>query len=306
MSSQPRRRRRRWLRPRNFVLAAILIVIVAGVAVSIFGQLPVGGDSNDEDADEALGRQATVERRNVRITVGAVGNIEPARSDRLVFSTLGELASVDVDAGDQVQLGDLLASLDSGEQALAVTQAEEALLTAQLDLAELLEGPSADDLLLAQLALTDAEENLAELLEFPDPEREVALRQGLISAQTQLSEAGERLADEESGVSAEALATATAAFQRAEASLLRERKSYEDFLAGPSELEVATAQTTLKHEEELLEEYEDSSRTTQTDIDLQQLKVIQARENLESLTAPVDESDKRQRAAAVTAAEQGS
>ena len=209
MSRQPRRRRRRWLRPRNFVLAAILLVIIAGAAIATFGQVPIGGGPEREDEDTTLGRQATVERRDVRITVGAVGNIEPARSDKLVFLTNGELASLDVDAGDQVQLGALLASLQSSEQDIAVTGAEEALLTAHLDLAELLKDPDADDLLLAQLALTDAENNLAQLLEFPDPEREITLRQGLISAQTQLSEAAERIAEEEGGVSAEALATAT-------------------------------------------------------------------------------------------------
>ncbi len=216
----------------------------------------------------------------------------------------GKLARVLVAPGDLVDAEQLLAELDAADLEQALLEAEEALESANLDHSTLLEAPDPDDLLLAQLALAEAESALARLRDFEDPKTEVMLRSSLLTSERSLRQAQTRLTDLEGGASAEQLAAATASFQRAEASWLSERESYDDFLSGPTDLQLETARLTLKQAEEKLEDFRDSSRTTQTDIDLQELVVIEAREALAELEAPVSEAEKRRRAVSLAAAEQ--
>ena len=214
------------------------------------------------------------------------------------------MAEILVAPGDRVADGHLLARLDAADQLESLKEAEQSLEVASLDHLALLEPADPDDLLLARLALLEAENALARLQDFGDPQREIALRQQLLSSQRGLQLAQQNLAEQEGGPTAGQITAATATFQRAESNWLRERQSYQDFLDGPSELVLETARLTLKQAEETLAEFEDSSRTTQTDIDLQALVVIEARERLAELEAPISESERRQRAASLAAAQQ--
>ena len=298
--SRPRRLRRILLRGG---IAIVLLAAVAAAAV-YFGPFGFGPGSEDSETEVQLGRDVTVERGDLVRVVSAVGNVAAATSDELAFEVSGKLARVLVAPGDVVESGQLLAELDATELEQALLEAEESLESANLDHATLLEPPDPDDLLLAQLSLAEAESALARLRDFEDPKTEVTLRSSLLTSERSLRQAQARLTELEGGATAEQIAAATAQFQRAEASWLSERESYDDFLSGPSELALETARLTLKQAEETLEDYRDSSRTTQTDIDLQELVVIEAREALAELEAPVSEAEKRRRAVSLAAAEQ--
>lgn len=298
--SRPRRLRRILLR------GGIALALLAAVAVAAvyFGPFGFGPGSEDSEAEVQLGRDVTVERGDLVRVVSAVGNVAAAKADELAFEVSGKLARVLVAPGDVVESGQLLAELDATELEQAQLEAEESLESANLDHATLLEPPDPDDLLLAQLSLAEAESALARLRDFEDPKTEVMLRSSLLTSERSLRQAQARLTELEGGATAEQIAAATAQFQRAEASWLSERESYDDFLSGPSELALETARLTLKQAEETLEDYRDSSRTTQTDIDLQELVVVEAREALAELEAPVGEAEKRRRAVSLAAAEQ--
>ncbi|MCY3694276.1 MAG: efflux RND transporter periplasmic adaptor subunit [Chloroflexi bacterium] len=298
--SSPRRLRRILLR------AGIALALLAAVAAAalFFGPFGFGPGSEDPESDVQLGRAVTVERGDLARVVSAVGNVAAAKADELAFEVNGKLARVLVAPGDVVESGQLLAELDAADLEQALLEAEESLESASLDHATLLDPPDPDDLLLAKLSLAEAEAALARLRDFEDPQTEVMLRSSLLTNERSLRQAQAKLTDLEGGATAEQIAAATARFQRAEASWLSERESYEDFLDGPSDLQLETARLTLKQAEEKLEDYRDSSRTTQTDIDLQELVVIEAREALAELEAPVSEAEKRRRAVSLAAAEQ--
>ena len=298
--SRPRRLRRILLRT-GIALALLTAAVTAGL---YFGPFGFGPGSEDSEAEVQLGRDVTVERGDLVRVVSAVGNVAAAKADELAFEVSGKLARVLVAPGDVVESGQLLAELDATELEQALLEAEESLESANLDHATLLEPPDPDDLLLAQLSLAEAESALARLRDFEDPKTEVMLRSSLLTSERSLRQAQARLTELEGGATAEQIAAATAQFQRAEASWLSERESYDDFLSGPSELALETARLTLKQAEETLEDYRDSSRTTQTDIDLQELVVVEAREALAELEAPVGEAEKRRRAVSLAAAEQ--
>ena len=299
-SSRPRRRRRVLLR--SGIALAVLAVIA--VVVVLFGPFGLGPGARQPESELQLGRDLSVERGDLVRVVSAVGNVAAAQADDLAFEVPGNLARVLVAPGDVVESGQLLAELDAADLEQALLEAEEALESANLDHATLLEPPDPDDLLLAQLALSEAESALARLRDFEDSQTEVSLRSSLLTSERGLLQAQTRLTELEGGATAEQIAAATARFQRAEASWLSERESYDEFLTGPSELKLETARLTLKQAEETLEDYRDSSRTTQTDIDLQELVVIDAREALAELEAPVSEAEKRRRAVSLAAAEQ--
>ena len=287
---------------RSGIALAVLAVIAA--AAVFFGPFGLGPGARQPESELQLGRDLSVERGDLVRVVSAVGNVAAAQADDLAFEVTGNLARVLVAPGDVVESGQLLAELDAADLEQALLEAEEALESANLDHATLLEPPDPDDLLLAQLALSEAEGALARLRDFEDPQTEVSLRSSLLTSERGLLQAQTRLTELEGGATAEQIAAATARFQRAEASWLSERESYDEFLGGPSELALQTARLTLKQAEETLEDYRDSSRTTQTDIDLQELVVIDAREALADLEAPVSEAEKRRRAVSLAAAEQ--
>ena len=298
--SRPRRIRRILLRTG----LALLVLAAAAAAILYFAPFGIGPRSEAPAEELQLGRDVAVGRGDLDQVVSAVGNVAAAQTDELTFEVNGILARALVAPGDVVAAGQLLAELDAADLEQALIEAQDSLETATLDHATLLEPADPDDMLLAQLALAEAESALTRLREFEDPKTEVDLRNSLLTSERGLRQAQARLTDLEGGATAEQIAAATAAFQRAEASWLRERESYDEFLSGPSELELETARLTLKQAEETLEDYRDSSRTTQTDIDLQELRVIEAREKLAELEAPVSEAEKRRRAISLAASEQ--
>lgn len=290
-----------WRRWRWRLLGGFVLIAGAIAAVQLLG---FGPGRDDSGPRPEYGRSIEIVRGDLVISVGAVGNVKASRSDGLQFESQGILAEILVAPGDRVAEGQLLARLDAADRLESLEEAEQSLEVAGLEHLALLEPADPDDLLLARLALLEAENALARLQDFGDPERDIALRQQLLTSQRGLLLAQQNLAEQEGGPTAGQITAATAAFQRAESNWLQERQSYQDFLDGPSELVLETARLTLKQAEETLAEFEDSSRTTQTDIDLQALVVIEARERLAELEEPISESARRQRAASLAAAQQ--
>jgi len=69
--------------------------------------------------------------RTVRVTLGDVrqvltvpGDVTPAQTENLYFSAAGRLVEVNVQAGDQVTVGQTLASIDPNPLKLALAQAQ--------------------------------------------------------------------------------------------------------------------------------------------------------------------------------------
>jgi len=101
------------------------------------------------------GQEVEIERQLVEVTrgdlmlsVSADGNLSFPRYRKLAFNTSGTVAKVNVEEGNRVTEGQVLAKLDTGALALALTQTQAAMAQARLARAQ------------AQLALEEAEHNL--------------------------------------------------------------------------------------------------------------------------------------------------
>lgn len=78
----------------------------------------------------------TVTRGPMSSTVSAEGTVAAATTDNLSFTGSGTVTAVDVQAGDTVKTGQVLATIDSSNLSATVASAQSALATAQAKLAD--------------------------------------------------------------------------------------------------------------------------------------------------------------------------
>ncbi|HEV7722722.1 MAG TPA: HlyD family efflux transporter periplasmic adaptor subunit [Iamia sp.] len=128
---------RRPVRRRLAAAAAAGSIALAGVA---------GAGVVAADTDDPTGlRTAEVAHHRVVETLDLTGTVEPVAQASVAFPTDGTVATVEVAPGDEVEVGQVLATLDTADLADAVVAATEALAVAQLSLEQALAGETVTD-----------------------------------------------------------------------------------------------------------------------------------------------------------------
>ncbi len=102
-----------------------------------------------------------IDRGSIANTVSATGSIEPEAEVTLSFSGVGRVESVLVSAGDSVAKGQLLATLDADDLALALAQANVTLEISRAQLAKLQKPVERNDVVAAQAAIQVAQAGVA-------------------------------------------------------------------------------------------------------------------------------------------------
>lgn len=143
---------------------------------------------------------------NVPAVVTASGKVLPARWANLSFQTGGALIDLNVQSGDRVTAGDIIARLDEADAQLAVSQAEAALATAR-----------------AQLAQIKAEVR---------PEQVTAAEEAVKAAEANVQNATAQLAQIQAGARPAELAAAEADVSRAAAEVVFAQQAYDGVVAG--------------------------------------------------------------------------
>jgi len=103
---------------------------------------------------------ATVSRGSLQATVSAAGTIAAQTQVAVQFLNSGQVKAVNVKVGDQVKVGQVMASLDTAELEAAVAYAQASLDKAQADLASTQKGPLASEVKAAEAALASAQATL--------------------------------------------------------------------------------------------------------------------------------------------------
>jgi multidrug efflux pump subunit AcrA (membrane-fusion protein) len=106
----------------NWALGALCLLVVVLAITS------VGSSSADSAAAQ---RTATVERGVVQSTVSGNGSLEAAQQAELDFGASGEVIEIDVEAGQKVSKGDVLARIDSSSARASLASAEAQLAEAE-------------------------------------------------------------------------------------------------------------------------------------------------------------------------------
>jgi HlyD family secretion protein len=140
--------KRRWI----YLGVALAVIAIGALA---YRQWALSRQTNTTTV-----QTATVELGTVSSTVDAAGTIEVPRSASLTWQTSGTVGSVNVEVGEVVHEGDVLMELAPDSLSSTAIQAQADLLAAQQDLADLLAGPTEQDLAAAQLRVANARDAL--------------------------------------------------------------------------------------------------------------------------------------------------
>lgn len=165
------------------VPSLLLLVVVGGIAF-LFASTP---DSAVAQTDNA----PTVEQRDVNVVVDGTGVITPERTLFLTFRTGETVAAVNVEVGDTVSTGDVLAQLVTDDLQLQVDLAQEGVNGNQANYDSLLEEPTALELAQANASIASAQASLASAILAQDTSDEQILVScaGLLNAEDALETA---------------------------------------------------------------------------------------------------------------------
>ncbi|OGO10073.1 MAG: hypothetical protein A2Y93_02735 [Chloroflexi bacterium RBG_13_68_17] len=144
------------MRKRRLIILGVALAVVAGAT---FGYLRWAA-SAQSDTEEV--QTATVVLGTVAASIDAGGTLAAPQVETLTWGASGIVAPVSVAVGDTVPAGNLLMTLDPESLDASSVEAQATLLTAEADLADLLDGPSATALAAAELRLANARQALDE------------------------------------------------------------------------------------------------------------------------------------------------
>lgn len=193
-------------------VVTILLVLILVIAGTIF-TLQI--TAQEKEAPEPDYEVIVVEHGEIISTVSATGSIEPEAQVDLLFKGAGRIAEVLVQEGDQVEAGDLIATLESDDLEIALAQAQVNLAIALAQQAKLLSGAT-------ELDLETAEANVA------------SARAGLASAEAALESAQAAYNDLVAGPSEDEKQAAAATLERARIVRDQAQAAYDQVAGAPN------------------------------------------------------------------------
>ncbi len=138
-------------RKRTWIIIGIVVVLIVGGIILI--------TNNQQSAAQAAARAnvqlGRVSRATLLSTVDTSGSVTPESKVTLSFGTSGPVSKVNVQAGDHVKKGDVLAELDTTNLQLQIAQQQQALLSQQAAYSMTIQ-PDPDAVKSAQLAFNSA------------------------------------------------------------------------------------------------------------------------------------------------------
>jgi len=148
-------------KPRNIPQMMVGLLFVTGIVLGAFwGFREWYADDGSTDSVPTF-EQVTVELGNIATTLTTSGTAVARKSAELNFGSSGVMETVEVELGDQVDEGDVLATLDDRDAQNGLIIAQNNLLEAELRLSQLLEAPSEAVLSEAEKTISSAMSQIA-------------------------------------------------------------------------------------------------------------------------------------------------
>ena len=166
-------------------------------------------------------------------TVVASGEVIPAHKAEMSFTTAGRVQTMTVEVDEEVQPGEVLATLETAEIEAQIVQAEAALAVSQASLAQVQAGARPEEIAAAQEALA-------------------AAQAGVSAARANLASAQAALAKLKAGPKPEELTAAKAAMEKATVALQLAQSEYDKIAwqdgIGATQQAVALQQASIEYE----------------------------------------------------------
>lgn len=222
----------------NKKLVAILLMVIV-----LVGSVVVYTTSGTVVEPEAQAAPVTTVRpSNV---VSAEAFVVPLKEAEMSFETSGRVVAVDVEAGDLVTKGQVLAQLDDTSHRAKLAEAEAGLAEAQASLADVQAGVTPQEIAQAEASLARAEAVLAELLAGPTAEE-------MAEAEARVEIARANLTKVLAGSRDEDIQAAASRMMQAEAEVRLKQADYDKFVYGDPQVAepygVALQRATLDYE----------------------------------------------------------
>lgn len=222
------------------VLAALLgVLVVAGGGLFAYQRFFAPAPP------APLGQVVPVERGTVSASVSATGSVVATRQAKLVFANSGRIKEVLVNVGDHVTAGQPLGSLLADTYQVKLDTARSQLAAAQVKLAQLTEGATAEDVAAAQAAYDAAAAKLSDLQAGPTQADLAAAQSALAQAQSTYADASAKLRTLQAGATDADRSSAAAAVQSGQNALDAAQAKLDQLQAGPTPEDVTAAQATL-------------------------------------------------------------
>lgn len=132
-----------------------LIVIASIIVLFIGGILIYKATSNKTEY-----RLITVKKGEVVQNVSVTGTVTPAKQIDLQFENTGRIEAIEIEVGQEVEAGQTLARLNTGELAAQLRAAQASLDIAKAKLEQTLSGNRPEDIKVYEVAVTNAETDL--------------------------------------------------------------------------------------------------------------------------------------------------
>ena len=147
-----------FIKKRKKIVIPVTIILVLVVLFLVFR--PSGGEQAGQF------QTATIGRGNLTATVGATGTVRARQTGTLVWQTAGTVEDVNVQIGDQIRAGDVLASISKTSLPQNIILAEAEMVSAQRALDDLLKSDTARAQ--AWIAMRNAEEAFEKAYDYRD------------------------------------------------------------------------------------------------------------------------------------------
>ncbi|MFC1974796.1 efflux RND transporter periplasmic adaptor subunit [Chloroflexota bacterium] len=224
-----------------------------------------------------------VRQGDLSISASGAGKLVPAQEAAIGFGSSGVLIELNVEPGDVVQAGQVLARLDDGEAQTQLAQAETNLRLAQAKLDEV-----QTTITQAEINLSLAELKIKTLQEPPDPEAVAVAEANLTSTQADLS----TLLD---GSDLSELTIAAADWEQAAVDLKQAQAAYDEVAwgdeAGMSSQAATLQSATLAYQKAQAIFEQKTAGATEAEIIAAKVKILQAQQQVNDLLAEPDAND---------------
>ncbi len=166
-------------RLRTKIITLAVVIILAAAAVWVFGFLLPSQNS----AAETITQTETASLQTMEKTVAASGTVTPAVQEDVSFEVSGTVTAVNVEAGQMVSAGDVLATVDTLQLEADLLDAEATLSEAKATLADAEEADESDTRINAASAAVEvAQSDVDAATEAMDDADLVAPADGLVTS----------------------------------------------------------------------------------------------------------------------------
>lgn len=183
---EPSKPKRKWMGKRTAIALMAAVLLGAGGT----GYLAMKKSAPKADISALT---VPVESQNITVQIKASGIVRPVQTVNLSPKNSGRIAELNVEQGDWVEAGQLIARMDNEDVRAELIQAEGNLAAAKARLEKLQAGSRSEEIAEAQARVAKARSTLAELQAGSRPEEIAEARASVARAQAQVQEARSRL-----------------------------------------------------------------------------------------------------------------